>query len=174
METKNRLNKYSQSVLTTDEAVRLLLNGGRIDGINLSDVAEREIYNSNAAQVLKRECELKEPEFTGSVEDFHKEKISTWNIPEEYLCINIESYLLERCHSEESVGRAMVELKMYEERGLLDVLRALIFLVEHFRKNDIVWGVGRGSSVSSYILYLIGVHKIDSLKYKLDIEEFLR
>jgi DNA polymerase III alpha subunit len=42
------------------------------------------------------------------------------------------------------------------------------------RKENIVWGVGRGSSVASYVLYLIGVHKIDSLYYNLDVEEFLR
>ena len=35
-------------------------------------------------------------------------------------------------------------------------------------------GVGRGSSVASYILYLIGVHRIDSIKYNLDWKEFLR
>jgi DNA polymerase III alpha subunit len=42
------------------------------------------------------------------------------------------------------------------------------------RKHNIVWGVGRGSSVASYVLYLIGVHKINSMYYDLDIEEFLR
>jgi DNA polymerase III alpha subunit len=46
--------------------------------------------------------------------------------------------------------------------------------VETMRVNNIVWGVGRGSSVASYVLYLIGVHKIDSMYYDLDIEEFLR
>jgi DNA polymerase III alpha subunit len=37
-----------------------------------------------------------------------------------------------------------------------------------------VWGVGRGSSVASYVLFLIGVHRIDSMKYNLDYKEFLR
>jgi DNA polymerase III alpha subunit len=48
------------------------------------------------------------------------------------------------------------------------------YLVDTLRKNIIVWGVGRGSSVASYILYLIGVHRIDSLYYDLDIAEFLK
>jgi len=34
--------------------------------------------------------------------------------------------------------------------------------------------VGRGSSVASYCLYLLGVHKINSLKFDLDIKEFLK
>ncbi len=54
------------------------------------------------------------------------------------------------------------------------VLNLLLYLVDHFRTNKIVWGVGRGSSVASYILYLIGIHKVDSIKYDLDIGEFLK
>jgi DNA polymerase III alpha subunit len=34
--------------------------------------------------------------------------------------------------------------------------------------------VGRGSSVASYVLYLLGVHRIDSMFYDLDPSEFLR
>jgi DNA polymerase III alpha subunit len=34
--------------------------------------------------------------------------------------------------------------------------------------------VGRGSSVASYVLFLIGVHKIDPIKYELPIEEFFK
>ena len=40
--------------------------------------------------------------------------------------------------------------------------------------KNVLWGVGRGSSVASYALFLIGVHKIDSVKYDLDWREFLR
>jgi DNA polymerase III alpha subunit len=40
--------------------------------------------------------------------------------------------------------------------------------------NRLIWGVGRGSSVASYVLYLLGVHRIDSMYYELNPEEFLR
>ena len=42
------------------------------------------------------------------------------------------------------------------------------------RENQLIWGVGRGSSTASYVLYLLGVHRIDSMYYDLDPEEFLR
>ena len=57
---------------------------------------------------------------------------------------------------------------------MMDLLRFLKYMVDKFRENTILWGVGRGSSVASYCLYLLGVHKINSLKYDLDIKEFLR
>jgi DNA polymerase III alpha subunit len=47
-------------------------------------------------------------------------------------------------------------------------------MIDVFNKNNIVHGVGRGSSTSSYVLYLLGVHFIDSIKYDLDINEFLK
>jgi len=63
---------------------------------------------------------------------------------------------------------------LYQERGLFDLLRYLKYLVDVMQENHIIWGVGRGSSVASYVLYLIGVHRINSLYYNLDIQEFLR
>jgi DNA polymerase III alpha subunit len=63
---------------------------------------------------------------------------------------------------------------MFRARNLFPVLQLLIYIVDTMRKHNIVWGVGRGSSVASYCLYLIGVHKIDSLKYNLNIREFLK
>jgi len=48
------------------------------------------------------------------------------------------------------------------------------YLVDLMRENNIVWGVGRGSSVSSFVLFLIGIHRINSIYYDLDVEEFLK
>ena len=42
------------------------------------------------------------------------------------------------------------------------------------QENNLIWGVGRGSSVASYVLYKLGVHRIDSIFYDLDPGEFLR
>jgi DNA polymerase III alpha subunit len=67
-----------------------------------------------------------------------------------------------------------MELAEFEARKLFPVLQLLIYIIETMRKNSLVWGVGRGSSVASYILYLLGIHKVDSVKYKLDIKEFLK
>jgi DNA polymerase III alpha subunit len=63
---------------------------------------------------------------------------------------------------------------MFQERNLFDLLRYLKYLVDTLRANNMIWGVGRGSSVASYVLYLLGVHRIDSMFYDLDAREFLR
>jgi DNA polymerase III alpha subunit len=105
-----------------------------------------------------------------------------WNIPDEYKKINVVEYVVEKL-SQQNISdqvelkkravRVAKELKLYQQHDLLDVLRVLIYVINTLDSNQVVWGVGRGSSVSSYVLFLIGVHDVDSVKYELDIEDFL-
>lgn len=95
-------------------------------------------------------------------------------MPEQYKTMDIAAWLLNQCSEQAQLQRVGQELLMYQERNLFPLLCYLKYLVDTMRENNIVWGVGRGSSVASYVLYLIGIHKIDSIYYDLDIEEFLK
>jgi DNA polymerase III alpha subunit len=96
-----------------------------------------------------------------------------WFIPEEYKTLDIEKYLIDQCPTE-NIDRLNTELRLYHKYNMIPVLKTMKYIVDTLRKNNIVWGVGRGSSVASYVLYLIGVHKIDSVKYNLPIDEFFK
>ena len=109
-----------------------------------------------------------------SVEEFDKEKNNNWFIPEEYKNFDIAKFVLDQCTTDEELQRVGKELLLYQERGMFILLQYLKYLVDTMRANNIVWGVGRGSSVASFVLFLIGVHKINSLYYDLPIEEFLK
>jgi len=95
-------------------------------------------------------------------------------MPDQYKNFDIAQWVLDQCNSEAELQRVGQELLLYQERNLFPLLCYLKYLVDTMNQNGIVWGVGRGSSVSSFVLYLIGVHKINSLYYDLDIEEFLK
>ena len=100
-----------------------------------------------------------------------------WFMPDEYKDINVYEYVLGKAEipCEQHVQyRIWEELQEYDKRDMYNLLRYMIYLVDFMRENNIVWGVGRGSSVASYVLYLIGVHKIDSIQFGLDYQEFLR
>lgn len=99
---------------------------------------------------------------------------SQWFMPEQYKTFNLVEWLFDKCTSTKAKDRVEQELMLYVKLDAYDLLLYLKFLVDTMTANNIVWGVGRGSSVSSYVLYLIGVHSIDSLKYDLDIHEFLK
>lgn len=96
-----------------------------------------------------------------------------WFMPKDYYP-NLVEMLYGMCDTKEQTDRVSEELTAFIEHGMMDLLFYLKYLVDTLRENNIVWGVGRGSSVASYVLYLIGVHKIDSIKYNLDWREFLR
>ncbi len=95
-------------------------------------------------------------------------------MPEEYKSLDIALYVLNKCNTEAELQRAGEELFLFQEKGLFPLLQYLKYLVDVMRENNIVWGVGRGSSVASYVLFLIGVHRINSLYYDLSIDEFLK
>jgi DNA polymerase III alpha subunit len=97
-----------------------------------------------------------------------------WDIPDKYRTLDMESYILSLCKDEKETLRVELEYAMFEERNLIPLLQFLMYIVDYMREHKIVWGVGRGSSVASYCLYLLGVHKVDSIKYDLPIEEFLK
>jgi DNA polymerase III alpha subunit len=108
------------------------------------------------------------------IEEFDKVCQSEWLMPDEYKNLNIVEFVLDQTANEEQYQRAVEELTEYENRNMFNLLRWLKYVVDTCRSNNIVWGVGRGSSVASYVLYLLGVHRIDSIKYRLEWQEFLR
>jgi DNA polymerase III alpha subunit len=96
-----------------------------------------------------------------------------WFVPTEYRNMDIEGFLVNQC-PKQNYQRLVEELQEFRSRNMIDILRVLKYVVDTLRDKNVLWGVGRGSSVASYALFLIGVHKIDSVKYDLDWREFLR
>jgi DNA polymerase III alpha subunit len=104
-----------------------------------------------------------------------KDKVNpdNWFIPQRYKDIDIEGYLMNQCPPENR-DRLSKELQLYQKNNMIPVLKAMKYIVDTLRNNKVLWGVGRGSSVASYALFLLGVHKVDSVKYSLPIEEFFK
>jgi DNA polymerase III alpha subunit len=109
-----------------------------------------------------------------SLEEFDNKNQLEWRMPIEYYEMDIAKWVLDQCKHEEELQRAGDELIKFHDRNMFPLLQYLKYLVDTMRRNNIVWGVGRGSSVASYVLYLIGIHRINSLYYQLSVDEFLK
>jgi len=109
-----------------------------------------------------------------SVAEFDNINQTKYCLPKTYVDMDIAKFILDQCKNDDELQRAGKELLMFQERNMFMLLKYLKYLVDTMRQHNIVWGVGRGSSVSSFVLFLLGVHKINSLYYDLDIEEFLK
>lgn len=144
-----------------------------LDSIPINDP---EVYNESIKSLHAVEYKplQKYIENSITVEEFDTLNKNNWFIPNEYKHLDIAKWVLDQCTSDNELQRCGEELILYQERNLFDLLRFLKYFVDHLRQNNMFWGVGRGSSVSSYVLYKIGIHKIDSLYYNLDIKEFLK
>jgi DNA polymerase III alpha subunit len=169
-----KTDHLGQMVFSEDDCVNMLMRGQSMHGMLVDATVDLETaalmlehvptfirYNEMAMQAI-------------TLEDFDHENQGQWLMPEEYKQLDIAEYVLGLCESEAALQRVGEELLLYQARDLFDLLRYLKFLIDLMQKNNLIWGVGRGSSVASYVLYLLKVHRIDSLHYNLDIAEFLR
>ena len=169
-------DQFGQTWTTSDELCKILYQHPDID-IDKFQIQDWDQYNSAVKTTyadlpLVGEYHPYPPNY--DIDVFHQTQQSLWHMPEEYLSLDIAQWLLDQCQTQEELQRVGKELLLYQERNLFNLLRQLKYIVDTWRKNNIVWGVGRGSSVASYVLYLIGIHRINSMYYDLDIAEFLR
>ena len=102
----------------------------------------------------------------------------TWQLPESIEVLDLPRFFAHALRQRglekapEYVRRVELELAEVERRGLQQLIKALIFVVSTFVTHKQVWGVGRGSSCASLLLFLIGLHKVDPVKYGIPLEEF--
>lgn len=171
-------NSLGQIILNSNDCIELMYNGYNTDNIIVDQDTDIDLFNkythimNNGWPLLKTNSIID----LNDIVNFDKKNQTEWFMPDTYKDLDIVNYLMEKAIKQTHTlhrSRTEAELKVYEERGLLDLLRFLVYFVETMRNYNIVWGVGRGSSVASYVLYLIGVHKVDSIKYELDFNEFL-
>lgn len=176
MKLKGRtIDEYGNTTFDLEGAIDLLMTGGEVAGIQVIEKPEFQSFNQFCKEFDHPEDMVEfyvKPEH--DVKTWDAERQSRWFIPEPFASINTLDWLIERCSTDEQSLRVIEEWQIFNERNMDDVLRFLIYMVDHFRNNEILWGVGRGSSVSSYCLYLIGVHRIDSIRFGLDYREFLK
>ncbi len=171
-------DSYGQVILSPEDAFEGLYSG-KISSLHhiLFENSEELTKFNNAVKVNYDSFPLLDFYKEDSVinkELFDEANQCEWFMPKEYSNFPIHEWLLDQCSTEEQRQRVDQELTLFIQHGMFDLLFYLKYLVDTMRSNNIIWGVGRGSSVASYVLFLLGVHKIDSIKYELDIHEFLK
>lgn len=169
------LDKYSRRIIKEKDLIDLLYNNTAAD---LSHLYIDDPEKHNKAIELNY-SELNKLSILPTVEElpevWHKRNQQYWQMPSEYKNFDIAAWVLNECHGNETeLQRCGQELMEYAARDLLPLLQYLKYLVDTMRKNNIVWGVGRGSSTASFVLYKIGVHRINSIEYDLPLEEFFK
>lgn len=159
-----------EPALVIDFVFKLIANGHGLDKLYVTSITpEIEAYNkvSDHPLTVKKDLKYKLPQ-------------KLWELPDHYKYLNLDEHLLQLADRieqddrfEERVERLSTEIWMFKELNLGEVLRTLIYVIDVMTENNVVWGVGRGSSCSSYLLYLLGLHEVDPVKYDIEITDFL-
>lgn len=171
-------NKFGEMIFNETDVCDLLMQGHNLTDIkhmlvdSSVDIEKVVSFVENFPETLVYYTFDKDSNQT--IPDWDTIKQQTWFMPDHYQQLDIAQYVLDLCVSEPELQRCGEELLLYQERNLFSLLQYLKYLVDIMNQNQVIWGVGRGSSVASYVLYKLGVHRIDSMFYELDIHEFLR
>ena len=172
-----KTNQHSEIIYSEDDICDLLMQAHDLGSIK-DLLVDKTVDLETAASILENvPLFIRYDEMAAnsiSKEEFDHRCQTTWFMPEVYKTLDIAEYVIGLCKTDAELQRVGQELLLYQERNLFDLLRYLKYLVDLMRANNLIWGVGRGSSVASYVLYLLGVHRIDSMYYDLDPTEFLR
>jgi len=154
-------NKFGEIVYNIEDVVDLIMKQQTTAGITVDGTVQLEDTSP-------------ETDISLSVDEYDMMNQRNWLMPEEYKQMDIAQHVIDLCKTDAEIQRAGQELLLFQERNLFNLLKYLKYLVDTMKSNDVIWGVGRGSSVASYVLYILGVHRIDSMYYDLDPGEFLR
>lgn len=167
------LDKFKRPMTDESVGIEMLYKNKSFANTEFIESEDIKLFNNNCADFDIEKVQIL------TDEDF--DRINTYLIPKHYLDIDVEDYVrrlvsnrVDGTDNAESSQRVEMELTEYKARNLYPVLKVLIYIIDTMRRNNLVWGIGRGSSIASYVLFLLGVHKVNSIKYNLDIKEFLK
>lgn len=68
--------------------------------------------------------------------------------------------------------RILEEIDYFDRSNTVRLMLKMDNMIQQFRDDGVVWGVGRGSSCASLVLYCLHVHDVDSLEYDIPFKEF--
>lgn len=85
----------------------------------------------------------------------------------------LTKYLKDIEEKEPYSERLKLEIKLFDLKEYWNYLFIFFKLLQHIKEKEILTSAGRGSASSSLIIFLLGISKVDPLKYGLLLDRFL-
>lgn len=97
------------------------------------------------------------------------------NIPSIYRNIDIDEFFNKYTNNDiKHNARIKYELELCRRANTEDLFRQIIYIKDYLDNTNVTYGVGRGSSCASYLLYLLGIHLVNALEYDIHPSEFFK
>ena len=154
--------------MNVNAAIKALNSGASIEDIFLISADDADEFN-RAADTFSDDVKMCNEQVID-----HTVRQNTWSFPSEYLDINLNEHFMSLCSTDEQRSRVTYELSLYDRLEMNNLLRWCLWFMDVVKEKHLFIGVGRGSSVASYCLYLVGLHMVDSIKYGIEPVEFFK
>lgn len=175
-ELKDRVLRFDGvSIVHPDSVPSALSRGLRPSDLRVTELNEDvQSFNTNVVEADQLRLAADEP-IAIPME---------WQLPDSYKNLDVQERVFDEFfkrlpslkYSAEqediAVRRLADEVNEVETRGMMDFMRTIVYVLDTFRSKDIVWGVGRGSSCACYILFVLGLHVVDCVRYEVPMNEF--
>lgn len=162
------------SIVSPEQVAEMLLLGAKPHQLRVTHLDEDiEAFNDNV------------PDDPISVDVGEPVKLDfSWKLPEPYLSMDLRATIVARAVDRllqlnypddvqlAASERIQAEFEEIERRGMVEFMKTIIYVLDVFREKGVIWGVGRGSSCASYILFILGLHSVDCIKYNVLMGEF--
>lgn len=150
------------SIVSPRRYAQMLIEGQDVSGIHVLDSFDADVYNFKYSTDISREIELVEVH-----------PVQSHDASEEMFNALVESILSSPRFkdSEEYQKRIEDELEFFVRTSNVVFLIECHRLISQMKENGDVWGVGRGSSCASLLLFILGVTDIDPVKYDIPFSE---
>lgn len=151
------------SIIDDDRALQYLLTEGELpEHIKVMESADTKKYHTKYRKDISYELSDTEISPDTSYDEGEFDAI----------CDELYDSRRDVVHEDTHNNRFNMELDYFERNGHQHLIVKLYHLIQRFREDGVVWGVGRGSACASYIFYLMGVHDVNSILYELEFKEF--
>jgi DNA polymerase III alpha subunit len=167
------VDDWGRVVASYDQAIEVLMSGRDLNIVNVQASPELERYNEFCRMFDKTDEIIRPVEpMAETPEVYHAHRSQEWISKVD--SSQLWDDLLAKCETTIERERFVMELEEFGKRGMIEVLVQLDAMIKELDSANVVRGVGRGSSVASFILYLMGVHFINPIAYNIDVGEFLK
>lgn len=163
---KNRvLLSNGISILDVDDYVEIMLTGGEVPPhMTIESSEDTKIYKMitgiDVGYDIDDYQEPSPPKHTHGLIDIDPDKYSRFD------------KMLD-LYGEPFIDRLADEIEFFERENS-ELIHKLMNLIDRFKEDGVVWGVGRGSACASMLMYIIEVHDIDPIRFKIPFNELTK
>lgn len=154
------LLKDGNSVVSSLGYAQRILNGENVEGVKVASDRHSELYDK-----------MNNADISIEIEDIHPTPDNQHTEEELNRLVELLTESARYSDNQKFVERLAVELDFFRRTYNIKFILKVIEVINNFKENDVLWGVGRGSSCASLVAYVLYINDINPVEYNIPFKE---